>query len=322
MTKFIHKSYEMRDVESWHKCLFAAAQRAAKVTPTLPAPDNASVADVCVVLSARGLIEKREGEEKSQEEQQSLLNLKSRGIADAELTRAALSLAAYSVVSEAPSIVFSEPIDSNNSQLIQKESKMIKILFLAAAPMKEVRLRLDAEVREIDEKLRQSQFRERFVLEQQWAVRVNDLQGHLMRHQPDIVHFSGHGSHASEIVLEDNNGNSQTVPVRALSGLFSMLKDNIRCVVLNACFSKAQAEAIAEHIDCVVGMSDAIKDLSAISFAASLSFYQALAYGRSVQDAYNLGCNQIYMENLNQEDIPQLLSPNADPHNVIFVNRN
>jgi hypothetical protein len=59
---------------------------------------------------------------------------------------------------------------------------------------------------------------------------------------------------------------------------------------------------------------------SAISFAAS--FYQALAYGRSVQDAYKLGCNQIYMENLDQEDVPQLLSPNADPHGVIFVNGN
>jgi hypothetical protein len=90
-------------------------------------------------------------------------------------------------------------------------------------------------------------------------------------------------------------------------------------VVLNACFSEAQAEAIAKHIDCVVGMSKTIKDRSAISFAAS--FYQALAYGRTVQEAYDLGCNQIYMENLSQEDVPQLLSPNADPQGVIFVNR-
>ncbi len=320
MTNFIHKSYKMRDVESWHKCLFAAAQRAAKVTPALPAPDDASVSDVCVVLSARGLLEKRDGPEKLQEEQQALLNLKSRGSADAELTRTALSLAAYNIISNAPAVVFSDSTDSNASPLIQRESRMIKILFLAATPMDEGRLRLDAEVREIGARLRQAQFRECFMLEQEWAVRVTDLQGHLLRHQPDIVHFSGHGSSASEIVLEDHNGNSQVVPARALSSLFSTLKDNIRCVVLNACFSKAQAEAIAEHIDCVVGMSDAIKDLSAISFAAS--FYQALAYGRSVQDAYNLGCNQIYMESLKQEDVPQLLAPNADAHSVIFVKRN
>lgn len=312
--------YEMRDVESWHKCLFAAAQRVAKVVPELPVPDDASVSDVCVALSARGLLEKRDGTVRRREEQQALLYLKSSNSADTELPRAALSLAAYNVISRAPIVTDSDSTSSTSLQKIHMESKKIKILFLAAAPVNEVRLRLDQEVREIDTKLQQSEFREWFVLEQQWAVRVTDLQGHLMRYQPDIIHFSGHGSSASEIILEDNNGNSQAVPARALSGLFSTLKDNIRCVVLNACFSKAQAEAIAQHIDCVVGMSKAIKDPSAISFAAS--FYQALAYGRSVQDAYDLGCNQIYMENLRQEDVPQLLSPNADPRSVIFINRN
>lgn len=320
MASFIGKSYETRDVENWHKCLFAAAQRAAKVTPELLVPDDASVSDVCVALSARGLLEKRDGAEKLQEEKQALLNLKSRSIADAELTRAALSLAAYNVISNAPAVAGSESISSNNSQLIQTQSKMIKILFLAADPIDAVRLRLGAEFREIETKLRQAEYREKFVLEQQWAVRVTDLQSHLMRYQPDIVHFSGHGSSTSEIILEENYGSSHPVSVRALSGLFSTLKDNIRCVVLNACFSKAQAEAIAQHIDCVVGMSKAIQDQSAISFAAS--FYQALAYGKSVQVAYDLGCIQIDMENLNQEDVPQLLSPNTDPHSVIFVNRN
>ena len=97
------------------------------------------------------------------------------------------------------------------------------------------------------------------------------------------------------------------------------LKDNIRCVVLNACFSKAQAEAISKHIDCVIGMSKAIKDNSAVSFAAS--FYQALAFGRNIQEAFDLGCIQIDMENLAQEDVPQLLTPNADPQEVFFVRR-
>ncbi len=41
------------------------------------------------------------------------------------------------------------------------------------------------------------------------------------------------------------------VPADALSSLFSLLKDDIRCVVLNACYSADQAEAIAQEIDCV-----------------------------------------------------------------------
>jgi hypothetical protein len=92
---------------------------------------------------------------------------------------------------------------------------MINILFLAANPAGTTPLRIDEEVREIDEKLRQGRFRDSFELKQHWAVRVRDLQGLLLRHEPHIVHFSGHGSTASEIILENNAGNMQPVSVRA-----------------------------------------------------------------------------------------------------------
>lgn len=56
------------------------------------------------------------------------------------------------------------------------------------------------------------------------------------------------GSEANEIILENNNGISHPVSAKTLSGLFAVLKDNIRYVVLNACYSQGQAEAIAELI--------------------------------------------------------------------------
>ncbi|MBE9507063.1 MAG: CHAT domain-containing protein, partial [Chloroflexi bacterium] len=126
---------------------------------------------------------------------------------------------------------------------------MIKILFLAANPTNTARLRLDEESRAIDQALRQAEYRDKFEIAQHWAVRVADLQGYLLRHKPDIVHFSGHGGQSSEIILEDSSGESHPVSTRALSTLFSVLKDNIRCVVLNACYSEQQARAIAEYID-------------------------------------------------------------------------
>ncbi|HKR00098.1 MAG TPA: CHAT domain-containing protein [Pyrinomonadaceae bacterium] len=183
--------------------------------------------------------------------------------------------------------------------------KMIRILFLAANPGDTETLRIDEEVREIDDKIRKAQFRDRFDLEQQWAVRVDDLQDHLLRYQPDIVHFSGHGSEANEIILQDESGNSHPVSARALGNLFSTLKGNTRCVVLNACYSEPQAQAIAKHIDCVVGMSSAITDDAARSFAAA--FYRALAYGRDVQTAYDSARVQIELENLKEEDTPRLI---------------
>ena len=198
-----------------------------------------------------------------------------------------------------------------------EDSSLIKILFLAANPADTDRLRLDAEMRDIDQALQQAPFRDRFDITWHGAVQVADLQGYLLRHKPDIVHFSGHGDQSSEIVLEDSSGKSQPVPVRALSRLFFVLKDNIRCVVLNACYSEQQAKAIAEHIDCVIGMSKAIGDTAAISFA--IAFYQALGYGKSVQTAFDLGRAQIDLENLGEQDTPKLLALNNDPETVVFV---
>jgi len=202
-------------------------------------------------------------------------------------------------------------------QKMQKVSRPIKILCLAANPSDTARLRLDKEARAIDEALRLSEFREGFDIKQHWAVRVADLEGCLLRHKPDIVHFSGHGSKSSEIILEDSSGNRHPVSVRALSRLFSVLKDNIRCVVLNTCYSEQQAVAIAGSIDCVIGMSKGVGDSAAISFAAA--FYQALGFGRDVKTAFDLGCIQVDLESLDEQDVPKLLAVRRDPKEIVFV---
>jgi hypothetical protein len=197
------------------------------------------------------------------------------------------------------------------------ESEPIKILFLAANPTDTTRLRLDKEMRAIDEALRQAEFRDRFDIKQHWAVRAADLQALLLRHKPHIVHFSGHGGRSSRIILEDKSGRSRAVSPRALAKLFSVLKDNIRCVVLNACYSERQGQAIAQHIDCVIGMAKAIGDAAAISFAAS--FYQALGFGRDLKTAFDLGCVQIGLENLDEQDTPELLCERVDPQKIVLV---
>lgn len=194
---------------------------------------------------------------------------------------------------------------------------MIKILFLAANPIDTVRLNLDEEVRAIDLALQQAKFRDHFDLRPHGAVHINDLQELLLRYQPDIVHFSGHGSGISELILQDGQRNAVTVPVDALSNLFKLLKNDIRCVVLNACFSDDQAKAIAQHIDCVVGMADAISDEAARTFA--IAFYRALAYGRSVQAAFDLGCSQLELRRLSEAQQPKLIALLCDPALVIFT---
>lgn len=157
----------------------------------------------------------------------------------------------------------------------------------------------------LDEALCKSASRQRFQIEQQWAVRVSDLQGLLLRHRPDIVHFSGHGSPASGLFLEDGNGLSRHVPAAALADLFGILNDTVRCVVLNACYSHEQAAAIGQHIAAVIGMNGKIGDEASVVFAAA--FYQALGYGKDVPTAFSLGVSQLGLYDLPDATLPQLL---------------
>jgi CHAT domain len=177
-----------------------------------------------------------------------------------------------------------------------------KILVLAANPKDTNSLCLAEEVRSIQEELKRAKFRDDFELISHWAVRPRDLQRVLLDHHPHIVHFSGHGNGDQGLVLENDLGYMQLVNSEALERLFELVKDQIQCVLLNACYSEVQAETIYQHIDCVIGMNQVIGDRAAIQFA--MGFYRALGAGRTYENAYEFGCNAIDLGN-----IPEHLTP-------------
>jgi hypothetical protein len=194
----------------------------------------------------------------------------------------------------------------------------VKILFLSACPKDISRVRLDQEVRDIDACIQRGEFRDHLELIQHSAVRPADLREALLRHKPHILHFSGHGSATEGIVVEDESGNTKFLSTEALADLFGVIKDNLRVVVLNACFSAVQAEAIRQVVDFTVGMRKEIGDRSAIVF--SVAFYQGLAYGRSVKESFRLGVNALKSEGIPESETPALLvKEGADSANTYLV---
>src|SRR5262245_36539163 len=81
----------------------------------------------------------------------------------------------------------------------------VNILFLAADPFKQDALGLDEEIRAITNKILMAEDRDKLDLVSAWAVQPDDLQQLLLRHRPHIVHFSGHGSRAEQLILMDKN---------------------------------------------------------------------------------------------------------------------
>lgn len=185
------------------------------------------------------------------------------------------------------------------------------ILILSANPKGTAPLRLDEEVRQIKDGLERSPHRERFRIEQAEAVTPRLMQRAMLKFEPQIVHFCGHGKGDTGILMEGVRGRPQPVSEGALAKLFALFADQVDCVLLNACYSAVQARGIAKHIGSVVGMSQAIGDRAAIEYA--VSFYDAVGGGRDFEFAHKLGCSAIELMGIDEALTPVLLQRGNAP---------
>jgi len=179
------------------------------------------------------------------------------------------------------------------------------VLFLTADPSDAARLRLSEEQREIQEKIRLGNNRDSFLFEVRNSVRSGDFIQALHDTHPQILHFSGHGTPAGELCLENDSGKVHSVTPNALTDLFKLVADQVQCVILNACYSEIQATAIAKHVKYVIGMNKEIGDRAAIVF--SVGFYRALAAGNSFTKAYQYGLVELKMLKIEEHNTPILL---------------
>jgi hypothetical protein len=166
-----------------------------------------------------------------------------------------------------------------------------------------------------------------------WAVEPLDLLRELRRLRPTVVHFSGHGGQrvpgeqrpgmspaprrdiagdpavGSEpqhgLFFQGAGGRAQFVSAQAIEETFGAAGSSVKLVVLSACYSAVQADALLAHIDCVVGMSGSIRDDAARSFA--IGFYGGLGERESVAAAYKQGRAAISLEGWPDGERPQLI---------------
>ena len=156
------------------------------------------------------------------------------------------------------------------------------ILIISSNPRNTNRLRLGTERRELEDALRDTQYRKSFSLHNIWSCRVRDITRVLDQYKPNILHFNSHGNN-STIFFENDNGEAIGVDKNALGALLKTQK-GLDLVILNACYSRDQAQAIADAVGYAIGIEGAINDEEAIEF--SREFYRALGDGRSFKDAF------------------------------------
>ena len=163
-------------------------------------------------------------------------------------------------------------------------TKKIRILVLSSNPWSTGRILVAEEGREIYDRIQEGPYRDKFEVYNHGAVRPRDLQRLLLTYEPQIVHFSGHGSKEQSILLERTNGRAQALDQQGLKDVFAFYNSHVRLVLLNACFTKTQARLISDVVDYSIGTARPIGDKVSVAFAGA--FYRALAFGKSITDAF------------------------------------
>jgi hypothetical protein len=200
----------------------------------------------------------------------------------------------------------------------------LKVLFFAADPLsadgERRRLLLDHEARQIEHEVVVARHRDNVEFTSRWATRTKDLRRELLRIEPHIVHFSGHGGGEGLVLDADDRTGPHRVDAAALKEFFSAFRGQIRLVVLNACHSEPQAQAIADAVGCAIGTPSQITDQDAISFSAA--FYGSIASGASVQAAFDQARATLRMNACPDGEIPKLVvRPGVDASKLVLKPR-
>jgi len=160
-------------------------------------------------------------------------------------------------------------------------------------------LRLDREISEIRQRIRLGNHRDRINIEMLTATTVDALRLELLSSSYDVIHFAGHAN-ADGLEIEGDDG-THTLEYTTL-GKMLQGQTNLKCVVLNACSSMQGIEKPFAPL--IVGMVDIVYDDEAIVFAKG--FYDALASGRSPQEAYDIGVTALEAEGMNGHIVAKL----------------
>ncbi|MCE7062555.1 CHAT domain-containing protein [Dyadobacter sp. CY343] len=206
---------------------------------------------------------------------------------------------------------------SSRLDQLERLPQSVTVLFLASNPVDQQQLRLDEEAREINEMIKKARHRDSVKLETRWAIRTGDILQAINELDPTIIHFSGHGSNSDQIVVLNPDGTAKFVSKEAIVQVIVTSSDKVRLVFFNTCYSFTQAEAVSQYVDAAIGMSTSIGDDAARIFASQ--FYSSIGFGLSVKRAFDQARAALMLEEIGEEDTPELFVKEGLNADQIFL---
>ncbi len=189
---------------------------------------------------------------------------------------------------------------SNSGEKREKNAKtnVLNILFFSANAEEDARLNIGKEFDEITSEISKATYRDNLkIITPKLSASVKDLLAGIIKEDPTILHFAGHGSE-NGITLVNADGSGQLV-----SNLIELLAqaEGLECLILNACYSAVQATAIKARLPNlhIIGMKYPVGDSNASIFSAG--FYMALGVGRSYKKAFDAAKALVSASNADDE---------------------
>jgi hypothetical protein len=201
-----------------------------------------------------------------------------------------------------------------------RKRKPLHVLYLTANPDKDNVLRVEVEVRQVQEAVRASKLRDHINLHYSPAADLDSIINGLNDHNPSIVHFSGHG-YAGGIAVDPphvKRPGSRVITFELLAKALTATDTPPSVIVLNACQSAGARKVFLLPAKAIIVMQDSISDLAATAFANK--FYAAIASGQSLQSAFNQGKLAVEVVSINEANTPTLITAkDVDPAKIVLA---
>ena len=145
------------------------------------------------------------------------------------------------------------------------------------------RLRLEEELRAIDDALQRARQRDFYEPRICPAVTFAKVLNEFDDHEPTFVHFSGYGAPSGDLILKGERSEELLVPPARIAELLEAVPKRPTLVTFATCHSRALAEAAARYAEHAIGFDGRLADDSAPLFSATL--YERLASRKEVNVA-------------------------------------
>lgn len=181
-------------------------------------------------------------------------------------------------------------------------------------------LRLDREVREVQQTLRGAKYRDLVTVDHRPAATAEDLIDALNDVRTHLVHFSGHGWTGGIVFDNGDLDDLRDHPVEfnLLAQVLAATSTPPQILVLNACETLHGADLLLPAIPVVIAMAETIDDTAAIVFARR--FYAAIASAQPVGIALAQAQAAMRLTTPEDADLPQVaVRDDVDADELVLV---